>query len=393
MAVGLSWGAAGEAGQPAWAPASGGTVLNDFGKAPPKPGAGVESGNLEAVEAPSLASMLWDVSLSLRIWGGYKDNPQLSPLNPRGSGLVAAGGELMVLRVPVDGREVAFFAMVENVLYVEEGLDPETVVVVDGRFKRRWDDGWSAGVAAEYFYLRQVFDASDIVGVPVVVPARGHTATVRPSVGRELGHGWRSELEFEGSRQWLEQPLDSFWDYGPKLGVLRSLGSRSEVGLSYRYRGRLFDERSPVDAEGVAMPGSLVFHQHEVEVPWRQSWGEGGRWRTVLRPGFLESLDNGGGYFDYHRLQAAATVRYVRETWEVRGEAKARWYLYPVQTAGTGDNTRRRRDDLTLSMRGEWTVRKGLRVFGEYAFESSDENVPASDYRVNTVTAGLEVFW
>jgi hypothetical protein len=349
--------------------------------------------SLEGITVPSLASLLWDAGLSLRTWGGYKDNPLLSALNPLGSGLVGMGGELMVVRVPADGREVAFFAMVENVFYVEDQIQPETVAVIDGRFKRRWDDGWSAGVAAEYFYLRQVFDASDIVGLPVIVPARGQMVALRPMVGRDLGPGWRTELEFEGSRQWLEEPLDSFWDLGPKVSVVRMLGAGSEAALSYRYRSRRFDDRLPLDADGVALPGTLTFDQHEVEAPWRRTWGGGGRWRTVVRTGFLGSFDNGRGYYDYHRLQLAATVRYVRKNWEIRAEAKARWYLYPVQTAGTGDDTHRRRDDLNLSLRGEGMVRKGLRVFGEYAYESLDENLPASDYRVNMATAGVELVW
>ena len=252
---------------------------------------------------------------------------------------------------------------------------------------------FEAGASVEYFYLRQVFDASEIVGVPVVVPAEGHSVTVRPVVGREWEHGWRTELELEGSRQWLAEPLDSFWDLGPRLGILWAPSKGSEVGLTYRYRRRVFDDRTPVDADGYALSGTLSFDQHEWESPWRRTWGERGRWRTVVRPGFLESLDNGSGYFDYHRLQLAGTVRYVRSRWEVRGEAKARWYLYPVQTARTGDNTHRRRDDLILSVRGEVALLKKLKGFGEYAFESSDENVVASDYRVNTATAGVEVEW
>lgn len=344
-------------------------------------------------KVPSLGALLWDASLSLRTWGGFSDNPRMSSLNPEGSPLAGFGGEFLLLRIPVDGWEAAFFALVEQVEYSVVGFDPETVALVNARLRRTWTDGWSVGGGIEYFFLRQVFDASDIVGLPVIVRARGNTLSVRPSVAKEWGAGWKLELELEASRQWLDEPLDSFQDSGPRLTWTRSWGSQSDLGLSYRYRRRVFDDRFPLDADGLPMEGDLAFHQHEFEVPWHRGWDQAGRWRTTVRAGFLESIDSGGGFYDYHRVLLAGLVRYVRKPVELRAEARSRWYLYPVQTSRTGDDTLRRRSDLDLSARAEWTVRKGLRVFAEYEFEMSDENLVASDYRVNTAFGGVELVW
>lgn len=101
-------------------------------------GPGVQAEGEPAIEeagTPSLASLAWDGSLSLRTWGGYRHNPQLSALNPTSSGFVAAGGDLMIYRLPVEGTEATFYAFLEHVGYVEGGLAPETTAAVSARLK------------------------------------------------------------------------------------------------------------------------------------------------------------------------------------------------------------------------------------------------------------------
>lgn len=377
LAVLLAAGAAATAGSPAGLA----TV------AEPAAGAVAEAES-EEVELPGLESLLWNASVTLRTWTGYSDNPTLSALNPTGSALVAGGGDLLLFRTPVDGREATFYAMVEHVGYLTEGVEPETLAVLDGRFKKSWDGGWSAGGSLEYVFLKQVYDASELEGVPTVVRAHGHTVSMRPAVGWTLAPRWRGEVEVEGSRQWLDEPLDSYWDTGPRLTLTHDGPGGAELGGFYRYRSRLFDERSPTTAQGVPVSGTLVYHQHELELFWKRAWGTGGRWRTALRGGALRSLDNGGGFYDYDRLQAAATVRFAAPRWEGRADVRWRNYGYPVQVA-SGSDDRRRRADLNLSVRGEWKVTRFFHVFAEYQYEVSDENSVAADYRVNAVTGGV----
>jgi len=342
----------------------------------------------EDIEA-SLPS-LWDGSVSLRTWSGFRDNPQLSSVNPVGSGFLAGGGEFMAFRLPPDGWEATFFGLLEHLSYWETGFAPETTGVVDARVKQKWGDGWSWGAGLEYYYLKQVFDASELVGVRVIIPMVGHTLGFRPSFGKELGTSWRWDLEPELSRQWLSEPLDGFLDTGAKVQWVRKLGPGSEWGVSYRFRDRAFDERPPRDDDGNALPGNLRYQQHEWESLWKSSWGAQRRWRTQVRGGYLTSHDSEGGYFDYERFQIGGQVRYASDHWEFRAEAKARWYMYAAQRAYEPDGPRRRRADLTFLLRGDWKISRRWRVFVQYDHEMSDENMTAADYRAAGVSGGVE---
>ncbi len=353
----------------------------------PQASSGVDPASGQGEDAqPSL----WDASVSLRTWSGFRDNPQLSSVNPVGSGFLAGGGEFMAFRLPLDGWEVTFFGLLEHLSYWESGLSPETTGVVDARVKRQWGDGWSWGAGLEYFYLKQVFDASELVGVRVIIPTVGHTLGLRPQFGKEMGEFWRWEVEPELSRQWLAEPLDSFLDTGARLQAIRKLGPGSEWGVSYRFRDRGFDERSPRDDAGNVLPGALHYRQHEVESTWKAVWGERRQWRPQVRWGYLWSDDNEGGYFDYERLQLAAQVRYASEHWEFRAEVKARWYMYAAQRAYEPDGPARRRSDLTFLLRGDYKVSRHWRVFVQYDDEMSNENTVAADYRAMGVSGGVE---
>ncbi|MBL9129004.1 MAG: hypothetical protein JNL97_15245 [Verrucomicrobiales bacterium] len=333
---------------------------------------------------------VWNGSLTLRVWSGYRDNPMLSAVRPVGSAFMAAGVEGIGFRLPIDGWEATAFGLFERLEYFEAELSPETTGVLDVRGKRTWGDGWFVGAALEYYYLKQVFDASEIVGVRVIIPTEGHTLSLRPTVGRELGGGWRWEVEPEFSRQWLREPLDGFLDVGTRVQAVKTLGKGSEWGVSYRYRDRGFDERVVRDAAGGAGTDSLEYSQHEAETFWRAVWDEKRRWRTTLRGGYANSADNGSGYFDYERFQCAGQVRHSRERWEVRAEVKARWYRYPVQRAYQPDGPMRRRVDASCLVRGDWKLGGGWRIFGQYELDLSDENMTAADYRSTGWSLGVE---
>lgn len=340
-------------------------------------------------EMDDLGSLLWDTSGSLRVEAGYKDNPQLSSVNPVGSGFAAAGGDFMFYRLPLDGVEFSLFGELEHIEYFESGLEPETLGILDVRVKRTEESGWNWGGAFEYLFLNQVFDASDLEGVPTIVRAQGHTLAMRPMVGRDLGRGWHIEAEGEGSRQWLAAPLDGFWDGGGKLSVRYERSKLSEFGLFYRHRDRFFDRRSPVDVDGTPLEGTLRFAQHEVEASWQRTWTTNGVWRTTLRSGYLRNGDNGGGHYDYDRYLWALGVRCRWSKWELRADLRARWYLYGQPGLGSVLGEDRKRFDLTYSFRAEYRAAKKLKAYLHFEHESSDESSSLADYRLNSISAGL----
>lgn len=349
----------------------------------------LEEPDLQLPELDELDSMWWDASGSLRLESGYKDNPQLSSVNPVGSLFATVGGDFMVYRLPVDGFEFSVFGELEHIEYLEPGLDAETLGILDVRAKKTQASGWDWGGTFEYFFLHQVFDASELEGVPTIVRAEGHTLALRPSVGRALGGGWHLELEGEGSRQWLAEPLDGFWDGGARLGLKYSPDEWTEYGLFYRHRDRFFDQRVPLTSDGFPLEGTLRFAQHEIEGNWQRTWTTNGVWRTTLRAGYLRNDDNGGGLYDYDRVLGSVGLRARWPHLELRAEVRARWYLYAQPALGAVTQAERRRFDLTYSFRGEYRLGRKLKAYLNYENESSDETASSADYRLNTVLIGL----
>lgn len=343
------------------------------------------------LSVPSLGSLLWSTGVTLRTSAGYHDNPRLSALNREGSSFVAGGVELVAMRLPVDGHEASVFASVDHRGYLERGFASETLAAADARYHRRWESGWSLGTSAEYLFLKQVFDASEIEGVPAVVLTQGHAFTGRPVLGRDFSPAWRLELEGEVTRQGLDEPLDGYFDVSPRLGLTHTYGERCTLTVSHRFRSRSFDERNPRDAAGSDLPETLQYAQHETELAWRHAWGSGGRWRTVLRPGWVANADNGNGFFDYERFQVAATVRWVGDDWEARVDGRWRAYRFPGQPGGTGGDAARRRHDLNVTVRADWKAASWFRIFAQYELDQTDENTLAADFRAHVFGVGLEV--
>jgi len=198
------------------------------------------------------------------------------------------------------------------------------------------------------------------------------------------------ELRGELGRQWLEEPLDSYWDHGFDLTLTWEPGVRDRFQVISGLQRRSFDDRLARAADGELLDHVLEYDQVEVEGLWTRIWDERRRWRTTVRGGYRVSVDNGGGLFDYDRWSAAVVLRHVQPKWEVRVDGRARWYLYPGQEVGEMGATARRRADLSLTARAEYALHSTLRVFVQYTLEDSDENTAFSDYRMGTVAGGLE---
>ncbi len=135
----------------------------------------------EGGDAAAMPS-LWSTTARLRGGVGVKDNPQLSTLNAQSSGFASLAAEVSSLRIPLDGPEVALFGTVEHTEYYQDELEPETVGLADARWEGSIADDWSLTAQGGYVFLRQVFDASEIEGVPFVVRAEGHAGSLKPGV-------------------------------------------------------------------------------------------------------------------------------------------------------------------------------------------------------------------
>lgn len=340
------------------------------------------------------APRLWNASLQARGALGYKDNVLLSPHTPEGSGFWLTAVDLFLFRLPDRERdlEATFFLSAEDVRFFSVKETDQEQLIFGRAEVARSAGGGKASVGLDYVYQDQVFDASATELELSAVRARGHTLTWTPGWTMELGRSWSVELELPAGRQWYSGELDSYWEAGPRLTVGREW-SRSAVGVEYTPQWRLYDSRMQVSREAFLLPGtSLRYLRHRVALSWRQHWDEQKRWRSFLRVGYDRNLDNGSGYFDYHRVYGTLRWSYEQAAWETLWRSTVSAYFYELQR---GDGGSRAREKLTWST--ELELRRRLarhwKLFTIAGFEQSFSNAALDEYRTWRVAGGVELTW
>jgi len=335
---------------------------------------------------------LWATSANLRGGFGYRDNVLLSSARPQASPFSLVGLELFAYRLPLDGTEVSLLASGEDKRYLDApDADKEQFLTANASIERQFGGPLAGLVSVQYFYMDQVFDASTTEYDLGVVVARGHGLLGKPGLRTALGA--RTWLDLEGmvAYQWLDSPLDDYWENGPRLAVRHEYGYRSEIQLSYRLVGRDYATRLQVAANGDPLAGtSLAYQIHRVEVVWRQNLDQRRLWRTTTKLGLELNHDNGSGYFDYTRYFGGLQARYEGAGWEVKGQLDVSHYEYVLQTVAVDDPARRRKTSLAATLSANKKLSRRFSLFAEYEYEQSLANQESDRYNVHTVTAGLD---
>src|SRR5690606_28511475 len=153
-------------------------------------------------------------------------------------------------------------------------------------------ENWKGGTELEYFYLDQVVDVSATENIFRSLPVRSHSIVAAPYVSRELP--WQSllKLEMKVARQYYNEPLDDYWEFGPELTLEKEYGHGSDVSLTYAFRQRDYDTREQLGLDFFSLPETaLKFSQHEAELTVSHHWGEEERWRSRLRLGYELNQD------------------------------------------------------------------------------------------------------
>jgi hypothetical protein len=354
----------------------------------PRPVCAEEPDIPEDLKLPSL----WVKSIDPRLWAGYKDNVLLSAYNVMGSPFVAGGLDLTFYRLPVNGWEYLFLTSAEYVRYFSASkVDQEATAIVQAQATKTFAEHWKTGISAEYVYFNEVVDSSAFPEVLTSMPVQGHSFTVRPSMGRDFGTGYRLELELPTTRQLFEEFIDDYWEVGPKLTFAREYGHKSEFNMSYQFGDRLHDTREARDAAGVLVSGrELEFYEHELSFIWRHKWDAARHWRTLTKLALQRNEDNGGGYYDYWRPLISEQLRYEAMTWAVRAEARISYYGYDHQPIAELGSAVRQKTYLRFNVRGEKTLTKSMRVFAQFEHDQALSNLKIDRYDANTFSAGLD---
>ncbi len=333
----------------------------------------------------------WIHDFSLRTGAGYRDNVGLSARSPQDSAFIATGLEMILLRLPENGKQFNLFLSAEDLRYLSSSIvDKEQTAFAQALLKTDCGSGWEVSLATEYVYQNQVVDASLTEPGLTTIPVESHGLIVREALRRDFaGHYWVS-LELPASRQFFRAPLSDYWEYGPRIALGRSYGHKSELSVSYQVSRFDFDHAELRTADGEPMPGTrrkLV--QQEARLTWKHHWDAKEHWRTTTRLTAKQSEDNGSGYFDYTKLQAGEQILFHTKSCELSAEAKVARYNYPVQTVSLTDLSKRQTTELALNFRCERRVASFLKIFAEYEREQAFSNLDFERYIVNTVKGGL----
>jgi hypothetical protein len=352
--------------------------------------------DLASLKIPDIS--FWNYDVMLRSSVGYRDNPTLgnsSSTNASSNPFWAAGGDLLVFRLPSNGWQFNAFATYNYLSYVSLGgasnASDEQTGMAMAQLSKELGGDWKTGVSLSSMYQDQVVDTTITqTNGTSITEIRGENVTGRWFL-RDDFKPWWAEFSLSTMRQWLAPPLDGFWQPGVRLAAGRDYGHGSEVSLSYQWAYVDFDTREQVDANGDALAGTLLrFQTHSAELVWREAWDEKNHWQTVTKAGLDLNLDNGSGYYDYWQYHLTEQLKYHAGTWEISITPALNYYAFTVQEASATDLSLRRKTTMAAGLYAGKKLGKSLKLFAGAAYERSLSNADYDAYETATVSTGVE---
>ena len=331
----------------------------------------------------------WDHDLSFRTGAGYRDNVGFSTQSPQASAFIMNAVEFILIRLPENRTQFNLFLNGEDLRFLSSKIvDKEQRAFAQALLKTDFGSGWQVSLAAEYVYQNQVVDVSVTEPGLTTIPVEGHGILVRQGLRHDFADDYWVSIELPAKRQFYREPLDDYWEYGPRVALGKFYSNKSEISVSYEISERGYDIEQLRRTDGTPIPDTRRKSlQQEARLTWKHYWDASSRWRSTTRLAARQNEDNGSGYFDYTKLQAAEQILLRTKNWDISAEAKLAHYDFPIQS-GT-DLRRRRSSDLAFDFRCERRVASFLKIFAEYNREQVFSNLELERYQVNTVKGGL----
>jgi hypothetical protein len=331
---------------------------------------------------------VWDLSARAEVGGGYKHNVLLTTVAPESSPFVSVAADVSFIRLSETGSELTIFFLGEDRRYSDapsvngESFASGTIQLARPVGSR---DKW--GVELSALFQNQVMDVSETETNLMRLLVEGFGISLKPKWNHTFSPEWEMRLEGIGGPQLYAGEVDSYWEAGSKLSLLRSYGHKSELSFSFQSLHWLYDGREQTDLLGQPVPGTtLAFWRPEVFAQWRHNWDEQRRWTTTTKVGWLWNQDNGSGYWNYDRFALSQKVRWRRADWEIAAGARFGWYLYSVQTVGT---ERRERVYTTVDLRVERRLGKHWFLYAAGESDWNWSNQSLDQYSDWTAGAGI----
>jgi hypothetical protein len=333
---------------------------------------------------------VWDVSARGEVGGGYKHNVLLTSVAPVSSPFVSVAADASFIRLSESGSEFTMFFLGEDRQYSDvPSVNGERFASGTMQLARPLGLRDKLGIELSALYQNQVMDVSETETNLTRILVEGVGISLKPKWNHTLAPGWEMRLEGFGGPQLYAGEVDSYWEAGGKLSLLRTYGHKSELSINFQTLHWLYEDREQTDLQGVPVPGtSLAFWRPEVFGQWRHNWDAKRRWTTTTKVGWLWNQDNGSGYWNYDRLTLSQKVRWRQGGWEIAAGARFGWYLYRVQSVG---QERRERSYATLDLRAQRSLGKHWFVYASAESAWNWSNHPLDQYRYWTAGAGTGI--
>lgn len=333
---------------------------------------------------------LWQKSAEVHAGFGYDDNVTLSSLDRQRSALALASVEGMLFRLPWNNWQLSLMAMGQDAHYLDRSVSvsAEQNAATSAEFTYFLAQDWKSVSTLTYTFLNEVVDVSATYGTSLPQQVRGHGLTAKQAVRKDADRWWM-EIGLFGSREFVRDPLDSYY----QAGLEATLGwyyRQGELSLTCEAAPLFYDRREQTDQAGAPLAGTeLSYLTHTAELSWEHHLDAARRWRNNLRLSFTSNQDNGSGFYDYAQFQAGEQLRCRAGKWEFTAQVSVAYYDFPNQPLSPASSETRYRTGIRAGVRGERSLAEHWRLFVAYEYEGSLSNWNVEEYEANTVSAGL----
>jgi hypothetical protein len=335
--------------------------------------------------------LLWDGSFTLRIGGGYSDNPTYARANRERSPFESTEADLLIFRLPTDQNTFHLFFSGEDRRYTsaQTGRKDDLFATV-AEFSHTSGD-WVLKLSAQHLFFDQVYDLSDQSLGFGFARANGHDLVLTPAVRRTFAGRWWIEFQALAEREYLGFPLDSFRSAGPKLALGLTYSKDSSLEGSVGAQWRPYDNTPLLSSTGDVVPDSNeTLLTSTISLRWKHRFGQPRDWTLTLQGALVRNEDNGAGWYNNDRATTGGSLAWARSRWLLRGSARAAWYSFPIQWSNGAGSPLRSRHDYTAGLRAERVLSAKLKVYVEAEAQRSFANTAFDSYHQNWVLFGLE---
>ncbi len=335
---------------------------------------------------------VWDGDVSVEGGLGWRDNVLRSGVMNEDSAFMHSVVDASAMRLSETDAFLMFYLLADDIRYFDApSVNYEQFLSLTAQGSIPVGVRDELGLMLNYLYQHQIVDASATEADLRRVLVLGHSLSARPYWKRLFPKSWAFKLEGVAVGQVFEHELDSYWEGGGAAALSKGYGNRSEVALLWESLVRHYDTREQLDLDGFAVPDTrLEYFQNEVGAEWRHNWDAARTWRTLSRLGYLLSVDNGSGYFDYDRLVFRQRVQWRPDKWTFELNARLSAYRHPNQNV---IDEERWRAAAVLEGRVERSLAKHLDAFAAAESEWSRSNDARDEYDAWMASLGLALMF